>query len=126
MIISRRNELFIELFTDGEVEDAMQKDTDITRDIRIIEFLKSELLTSLASLFNNLLKGSKANREALLDVTANIILVTYMLGKRLGFNHKAIDSKILDKIKIGRLEENEEEKWYGDLSELSDYIKKRN
>lgn len=104
----------------------MQKDTDITRNIRIIEFLKSELLNSIASLFHNLLKGVKANREVLLDVLANIILVTYILAKRLGFDNGVIDSKILDKIKIGKLEEHETEKWYGDLSDLSDYLKKRN
>lgn len=103
----------------------MEKDADITRNIRIIEFLKSEILTSLASLFHNLLKGSKANREALSDILANIILATYVLGKRLGFEHRAIDSKIMDKIKIGKLEEHETEKWYGDLSGLSDYLKKR-
>ena len=45
----------------------MNFDTDITRNIRIIEFLKSELLTSIASLFHNLLKGSKVNRDVLLD-----------------------------------------------------------
>ncbi len=104
----------------------MHGDTDITRNIRIIEFLKSELLNSLASLFQNLLKGSKASREALLDVLSNIILVTYILAKRLGYPHEVIDSKIMDKIRIGKLEDHETEKWYGDLSGLSDYLKGQN
>ncbi|NLN48062.1 MAG: hypothetical protein GX154_03020 [Clostridiales bacterium] len=104
----------------------MNIDTDITRNIRIIEFLKSELLTSIASLFHNLLKGSKVNRDAVLDVLSNIILVTYILSKRLGYNHSVIDSKILDKIRIGKLEDHETEKWYGDLSDLSDYLKGQN
>ncbi|HCJ57458.1 MAG TPA: hypothetical protein DHV55_08920, partial [Clostridiaceae bacterium] len=51
----------------------MQKETDITRNIRIIEFLKSELLTSAASLHQILLKGSKASRDALLDILANLV-----------------------------------------------------
>lgn len=102
----------------------MQRDTDITRNIRIIEFLKCELLTSVASLYGVLLKGTKVSREILLDTLANIILVTYILGKRLGLTYGIIDSKILDKIKIGKLEEHETEKWYGDLSDLYDYMEK--
>lgn len=102
----------------------MQKETDITRNIKIIEFLKSELLTSVASLYQILLKNTKANREALLDILANIILVTYLLGKRLGLSFSVIDSKIMDKIKIGMLEGHETEKWYGDLSDLSEYFQK--
>ncbi len=103
----------------------MQKDTDITKNIRIIEFLKSELLNSIAALFQNMIKGARANRENLLDILANIILVTYVLAKRLGFDQGIIDNKILDKIKVGKLEEHETEKWYGDLSDLSDYLRKR-
>jgi hypothetical protein len=102
----------------------MQKETDITRNIRLIEFLKSELLTSVASLFQILLKGTKASRDALLDILANLILVTYLLGKRLGLSYGVIDSKIMDKIKIGMLEGHETEKWYGDLSDLSEYLHK--
>jgi len=102
----------------------LQKETDITRNIRIIEFLKSELLTSAASLHQILLKGSKASRDALLDILANLVMVTYILGKRLGLSYGVIDSKIMDKIKIGMLEEHETEKWYGDLSDLSDYLQK--
>jgi len=52
-------------------------------------------------------------------------LVTYLLGKRLGLSFSVIDSKIMDKIKIGMLEGHETEKWYGDLSDLSEYFQKR-
>jgi len=102
----------------------LQKETDITKNIRLIEFLKSELLTSVASLYQILLKGTKASRDALLDILANLIMVTYILGKRLGIPYGAIGSKIMDKIKIGMLEEHETEKWYGDLSDLSEYLQK--
>lgn len=120
--ICRRIKSFIELLMDGGID--MQRDTDITRNIRIIEFLKSELLTSVASLYQILLKGKKASREVILDTLANIILVTYILGKRLGLTYSVIDSKLLDKIKIGKIEEHETEKWYGDLSDLFEYLKK--
>lgn len=97
------------------------QDTDITRNIKIVEFLKSEILSTTATLFQLLLKGTKASQEALSDVLANLILVTYLLGKRLGIGYSVIDSKIMEKIRMGMIEEHESEKWYGDLSSLSDY-----
>lgn len=95
---------------------------DITKNIKVIEWLKSELLTAVASLFELLIKGIKNSQEALLDVLANIILVTYLLGKRLGFSFEIIDSKIENKIKLGIIEEHKIEKWYGDLSRLREYL----
>ena len=95
---------------------------DITKNIKIIEWLKSELLTTIASLFELLIKGAKTGQEALVDVLANIILVTYILGKRLGISFSSIDMKIEDKIRLGILEEHRVEEWYGDLSNLRQYF----
>ena len=36
-----------------------------------------------------------------------------------------IDSKVMEKIRIGMIEEHETEKWYGDLSDLHEYINKK-
>lgn len=102
----------------------LNQETDITRNIKVIEFLKSELLTAVASLHQNLLKGTKVGQEAIVDILANLALVTYLLGKRLGISYAVIDSKILEKIRIGMIEEHETEKWYGDLSDLNEYLKK--
>lgn len=98
------------------------QDTDITKNIRVIEFLKSELLTGVATLYQSLIKGTKVGQEVLVDALANLILVTYLLGRRLGLAFTVIDSKIMEKIRIGTLEEHETEKWYGDLSDLSEYM----
>jgi len=97
------------------------QETDITRNIKIIEFLKSEILNTVATLFQTLLKGAKAGQDTLTDILANLILATYLLGKRLGIGFSVIDTKIMEKIRIGLLEEHQAEKWYGDLSSLSDY-----
>lgn len=101
------------------------QETDITKNIRVIEFLKSELLTAVASLHQNLLKGTKLGQETILDILGNLILVTYLLGKRLGIAYSLIDSKVMEKIRIGMIEEHETEKWYGDLSDLHEYINKK-
>lgn len=100
------------------------QETDITRNIRVIEFLKSELLTTVASLYQNLLKGTKVGQDIILDILANLVLVTYLLGKRLGITYSLIDAKIMEKIRIGMIEEHETEKWYGDLSDLNEYLRK--
>lgn len=104
------------------VDILFNQDTDITKNIRVIEFLKSELLTGVAALYQNLIKGTKVGQEVLVDTLANLILVTYLLGKRLGIAAAVIDSKIMEKIRIGMIEDHETEKWYGDLSDLSEYM----
>ena len=96
----------------------MNKNVDVTKNIKMIEWLKSELLTAIALLFETLVVGIKNSREKVLDILANLILITYLLGRRLGLTYESIDSKIKDKAKIGRIEEHNIEKWYGDLSEL--------
>ncbi|RKD32083.1 MazG-like family protein [Thermohalobacter berrensis] len=101
------------------------KNVNITKNIRVIEWLKSELLTAVASLFELLVKGVKNSQDALLDVLANIILVTYLLGKRLGISFDTIDSKVESKIKLGVVEEHNIERWYGDLSKLLDHFRKK-
>ncbi len=101
------------------------QETDITKNIKVIEFLKSELLTTVASLYQGLLKGSRVGQEVIQDALANLVMVTYLLGKRLGVSYSLIDYRILEKIRIGLLEEHVTEKWYGDLTDLGEYLKKK-
>ncbi len=95
---------------------------DITRNMRLIEWLKCEMLSGIASFYQLMLKGSRGSQEAVTDVIANIILVAYLLGRRMGITFAAIDMKIHSKIKLGVTEQHEVEKWYGDLSELARYM----
>ena len=95
---------------------------DITKNIKIIEWLKSELLSSVASLFEILVRGIKGQKDILADVLANIILVTYILGQRLGISYSKMDRKIEDKIKLGVLEEHKLESWFGDLSSFRKHL----
>ncbi len=95
---------------------------DITINIKIIEWLKSELLSSVASLFDLLIKGIKGSQEAIIDTLANIIMVTYVLGKRLGIDYSSLDMRIEEKIRLGILESHKVESWFGDLSGLKKHI----
>lgn len=101
------------------------KGIDITKNIKIIEWLKSELLSSVASLFEILLKGIKGSQETIIDILANIILVTYVLGKRLGISYNSLDRRIEDKIRLGVLEDHKIESWFGDLSSLKQHMDRK-
>ena len=98
------------------------KGSEVTKNVKIIEWMKNELLMSLSDLFNLLFKGVKPVDELLQDTLANIIMITYLLAKRLGISFKDIDYKIKEKIKIWIKEEHSIESWYGDLSNLKKHM----
>lgn len=99
------------------------KEIDITRNIKIIEWLKSELLTDIANLFKVLVNGMNEEiHEAISETLSNIILISYLLGRRLGISYNAIEMKIQNKVKLGLVDNHDIEKHYGDLSELSRHL----
>ncbi|MFZ5985669.1 MAG: MazG-like family protein [Bacillota bacterium] len=99
------------------------KEIDITRNIKIIEWLKSELLTDIASLFKALVNGVREEvHESVSETLSNIILISYLLGRRLGISYNAVEIKIENKIKLGLVENHDVEKYYGDLSELAKHL----
>jgi hypothetical protein len=99
------------------------KEIDITRNIKLIEWLKSELLTDIAKLFKVLVNGVKEEvHDTLAETLSNIILISYLLGRRLGLSYNSIELKIQNKIKLGLVENHEVEKCYGDLTELAKHL----
>lgn len=99
------------------------RDFDITKNIRLIEWLKSEMLNSVAQIFTLLSSGAKASQEALAGCLGNIIVACYLLGKRLGIHYALIDETIEDQIRLGIIEGNDIEQSYGDLSELQQHLR---
>ncbi|NMB33168.1 MAG: hypothetical protein GX992_02850 [Clostridium sp.] len=100
------------------------REIDITRNIKIIGWLKSELLTDIADLFKALVNGVREEiHESISETLSNIILISYMLGRRLGVSYNSIEMKIRSKIRLGILQEHDVEKYYGDLTELSKHLK---
>jgi hypothetical protein len=100
-----------------------EKEIDITRNIKIIEWLKSELLTEVADLFKVLARGAREElHEAVGEMISSIILISYLLGKRLGISYNIIELKVHNKVKLGLVENHDVEKYYGDLSELSRHL----
>lgn len=100
----------------------LDKGSDVTRNVKIMEWMKTELLMSVGDLFNLIFKGVKPIDETLQDTLANIIMIVYLLAKRLGISFTEIDYKIKEKIKLGISENHSVERWYGDLSELKKHM----
>lgn len=95
------------------------KEIDIAKNLRTIEWLKTELIDAVAVLFKSLLKkGSDATTDAL----SSIIIITYILGKRLGISFQNVDAEIKAKLNKQIKGEHELEEWYGDLSDLLKYM----
>ena len=103
----------------------IEKGSDITKNVKIIEWIKNEILISISNLFNLILKRVKPIDEKLQDYLANIIMLTYLLGKRLGVSFDEIDYRVKQKIKQGIKEEHSVETWFGDLSKLKEHMDNR-
>lgn len=87
------------------------RNSDVTKNVKIIEWMKKELILSVGDVFDLIFKGVKPLDEALQDTLANIIMITYLLAKRLGISFSEIDYKIKEKIRIGIDQNHSVESW---------------
>ena len=101
------------------------RNSDVTKNVKIIEWMKKELILSVGDVFDLIFKGVKPLDEALQDTLANIIMITYLLAKRLGISFSVIDYKIKEKIRIGIDQNHSVESWYGDFSNLKKHMENR-
>ncbi len=101
------------------------RNSDITKNVKIIEWMKKELILSVGDVLDLIFKGVKPLDEALQDTLANIIMITYLLAKRLGISFSEIDYKIKEKIRIGIDQNHSVESWYGDFSNLKKHMENR-
>ena len=101
------------------------RNSDVTKNVKIIEWMKKELILSVGDVFDLIFKGVKPLDEALQDTLANIIMITYLLAKRLGISFSEIYYKIKEKIRIGIDQNHSVESWYGDFSNLKKHMENR-
>lgn len=100
------------------------KDIDIIKNMRTVEWLKAQLLSTVSNLYSALANGEENTMENLEDLISNLVLESLLLGKRLGISYEGINSALKDNIKINLIEEHKIERWYGDLSILLEFIDK--
>ena len=103
----------------------MNKEIDIIKNMKTIEWIKAEILVNISHLYKNMANNEDTSRENLEDLISNIILESYILGKRLGIDYGSLDKALKTNIKLNLVEEHKIEKWYGDLSSLMEHIDRR-
>jgi|SRR5690606_3482541 NTP pyrophosphatase (non-canonical NTP hydrolase) len=100
-----------------------KKDMDIIRNMRAIEWLKSELLSNIAYLYEVLAKGEEDTKDNLKDIVSNIVLTALLLSRRLGLSYEDVFSSLEDNVRANIIQQHKIEKWYGDLSELLELMR---
>lgn len=102
----------------GVMMGIQDKEFDITKSLKIIEKLKSQLLSDVANLFSGMVDYRSQTYQDRGDLLANMVILTYLLSKRLGVPYHTLDMKIKNKLKLGILENTDEQEWFSDLSAL--------
>ncbi len=99
-----------------------EKEMDISRNLRMIDWLRAELVSTVGVLLKAMAKGSQ---ELILDALAGVLIVLYVLGRRLGLTFSRIELKVMEKLRESIALNHETEKWYGDLSSLLTHLEGR-
>ncbi|AGB42479.1 hypothetical protein Halha_2606 [Halobacteroides halobius DSM 5150] len=99
------------------------KDRSITKNLKIIEWLKTELLDNVSTLFKAMF--NKDDEFELLDIIVKIIMSAYLLAQRLGYSFDQVDRKLEKKLNRNIDDKHQIENWYGDLSKLLEHLRKR-
>ncbi len=102
----------------------MRKKNDVlfASNLKMTESLKAELVEAVGTLFKALLKADAANTS---DALASIIMITYILGRKLGLDFHTIDLLARKKLQTGMIESDEKDQWYEDMNQLMIYMGSR-
>lgn len=101
------------------------RDIDIVKNMKTVEWLKSEILTNIAYLHKIFVDSEENSKENIEDTISNIIMESYLLGKRLGISFNDLDLTLKENIRLNLIQEHKIERWYGDLSSLLEHIETR-
>jgi hypothetical protein len=101
---------------------ALKGDLDITKNLKMVEWLKAELVQSVGALFKSLLNASA---EATADKLAAIIILIYLLGCRVGVSFAALDRAVKLKLEQSLAAAQLEDRWYQDMTALNDHLRHR-
>lgn len=100
----------------------MDRPKQIAKNIKVLEWLKSEILDQVAGLFRQLMHG---RYESALDSLASLIVAVFVLARRIGFSFRELENAVIRKLREHVRDGHQMEEWYGDLSALDEYMNKR-
>ncbi|MBS3873659.1 MAG: MazG-like family protein [Firmicutes bacterium] len=98
------------------------RDFEIGRNVRMIEWLKTELVSGLAQIYKEMPKGRD---EAIASALARVMMYCYLLGKRLNISFAKLEATVERKARLHAEEGHELEEWYQDLSTLMAHLEAR-
>lgn len=99
-----------------------ETEVDIAKQIRAIEWLKTEVVVGAATLMRALLRGTE---QQTLDSLAALVVSVYVLARRVGVHPARLDAAIESTVRQSIDAGHEIENWYGDLSALRRYFEER-
>jgi len=100
----------------------LNNDIDITKNIRLIETLKSQLLTDIAQLYSNLAENNSQKRK-LSDIISDFMITAYLLSEKLGVGYNAVEINMINKLKLIVI--NEDDILYDDALKLLKYLHRK-
>ncbi|WP_371369938.1 hypothetical protein SRRS_54430 [Sporomusa rhizae] len=96
--------------------------SDILRKLRLIEGLKADLLAEVGKLYQAMAINK---REAIGEALAQVIILAFVLGRRLGFDYAELDEIVNAKLGHNIKQEPEIERWFGDMSEYRRHLRQK-
>ena len=91
------------------------KELDVAKNLKMVDWLKAELVDSVAELFKALLKSGT---DAVADALASIIIICYLLGQMVGVSLLSVDAKVKEKLRITIESSPDGSSWQKELSSL--------
>jgi len=94
----------------------------VAKNLKVMEWLKAEIVEQVSKLFKSLISGKESH---IIDSMASLVVSIYVLSRRIGVPFHQLDHAVQEKLHNHLNEGHEVEEWYGDLSLLQEYIKRR-
>jgi len=91
----------------------------LARHVKTVEWLKAELVASVAALLRASLEG---DGEATAEAMATVIVATAVLARRLGMDFEQLERKVVAQVRANIEAEHQLERWYGDFTALERYL----
>ncbi len=110
------------LTKDAMSSPGTEKDSEVVRAARVVEWLKAELVGGTANTLRGIAQG---HEEVIVEGLSDTIIHTYLLGRRLGISPTRLDLRIINKLDVHIKHEHQLEKWYGDLSVIAEHMSGR-
>lgn len=91
---------------------------DITKNIKIIEMLKCQILNSVADLHSSFIQNIEQDEKK--EIFSDLIILVYILANRLNISPLELENKIIKKLKLAVLDEKDD--FNEDIKEILRYF----